>query len=211
MSKYTIICFCKQPNSGYVKSRLSKDIGCQLATSIYKVTLEYTIKSLCRDEFNIKLYCYPDTKHKFIKYLANRYKLTLHEQTGNNLGMRMFNALNECLQSSNAAVLIGSDCLQINHTYVRRAFYNLEHGHNAVIGPTLDGGYALIGLHQAYISLFENVDWSTNKVLQQTKNNMSKLNWRFSCLPVIRDIDTNEDYMHFKKNNSFKQLFKKLD
>jgi glycosyltransferase A (GT-A) superfamily protein (DUF2064 family) len=34
-----------------------------------------------------------------------------------------------------------------------------------VLGPSIDGGYYLLGMNQLFPSLFENIDWSTEKVL----------------------------------------------
>ena len=208
---HTVICFCKHPNVGFVKSRLSKETDAQFATNVYQITLEQTLKQICVVDADVKLYCYPDSKHKFIKNLARKYSLTLNQQHGDDIGMRMFQALDECLKTAKNVVLIGSDCIQINKDYIQNAFNILEAGYDVVLGPTLDGGYALIGMQCAQKSLFQNINWSTDKVLQQTKKILTNGGWKYSCLPIIRDIDTYADYLYFKEDKLFQHIFDELN
>ena len=123
----------------------------------------------------------------------------------------MLNALDECLKTTKYAVLIGSDCIQINNDYIHRAFRILENSHDVVLGPTLDGGYALIGMQSTQKSIFQNIEWSTHKVLQQTKEVLTNIGLTFSCLPEIRDIDTYADYEHFKEDKLYKNVFDELN
>ena len=46
-------------------------------------------------------------------------------------------------------------------------------------------------------SLFENIPWSTDQVLSATRKNLRLLNWQWSELRRLRDIDTPEDLEHF--------------
>ena len=48
-----------------------------------------------------------------------------------------------------------------------------------VLGPSTDGGYYLIGLKGPHRRLFEDVDWSTERVATQTLARAKEL-----CLPV---------------------------
>jgi uncharacterized protein len=42
-------------------------------------------------------------------------------------------------------------------------------GARVVLGPAFDGGYYLIGMKAPYPELFQNVDWSTERVAEQTR------------------------------------------
>ena len=211
MKSKTLIYFCKHPEPGFVKSRLSKDVGNLLTSKIYQIILEHTLQCLYGKEFEIKLFCHPNTDHPFFTYLNNKYKVSLHCQTGHDIGERMYNAFKECVQNNLNAVLIGSDCMELDSAYVKNAFQELERGKDVVLGPTLDGGYALIGLRQVSLLLFNDIAWGTDKVLQQTKDRIVNNDWTYSCLSEIRDIDTQADYLYFSNHKRYKHLFSNLN
>ncbi len=204
----TVICFCKHPEVGRVKTRLSIELGAIRAAEIYKITLEHTLRNICGYESKIALYCHPDSDHLFLSDCRDKYHIPLYNQEGSDLGARMFNAINRHLSAAHPVTLIGSDCLEIDINYIRDAFLALEAGNEIVLGPTLDGGYALIGVkNQLNESIFNDITWSTGSVLQQTKAKIERLGWPFACMPPIRDIDTPADYRHFTAHKKFKHLF----
>ena len=190
-----------------VKSRLSADLGKDHAAQIYKTILENTLQNICTHEFEILLYCFPDIHYSLFKHYENKYDLSLHAQVGNDLGMRMYNALDNHLSANQHVVLIGSDCVELNADYISDAFLALETGNDIVLSPTLDGGYALIGANRIDASLFSNISWSTSSVLRQTEEKINNLEWSFTCMSCIRDIDTLSDYLYFSKHKNFKHLF----
>ena len=205
----TVICLCKHPEATRVKTRLSAKLGPVRAAEIYRITLEHTLRNICGGhEFKTALYCHPDTGHPFLSHCRNKYHIPLYNQEGDDLGTRMFNAINQCLSTSRPVILIGSDCLEINKNYINDAFQTLETGHEIVLGPTLDGGYALIGIKKQINELiFNGITWSTNSVLRQTKAKIERLGWPLACMPPIRDIDTPSDYRYFAAHREFKHLF----
>jgi len=62
-------------------------------------------------------------------------------------------------------------------------------GDRVVLGPSDDGGYYLIGLKQNHRQLFERIDWSTERVLEQTKQRARELNLEVRLLPTGYDVD----------------------
>jgi hypothetical protein len=62
-------------------------------------------------------------------------------------------------------------------------------GDRIVLGPSDDGGYYLIGLKQLHRRLFEDIDWSTEHVLEQTKGRAAELGLGVEILPACYDID----------------------
>jgi rSAM/selenodomain-associated transferase 1 len=211
MSKDNIIlCFCKHPVPGLVKSRLAKDIGNDNAAEIYKLLLNETLNSISRLEVKAFLYCYPDTEHPTLKEYKNKFGVELKEQHGENLGMKMFHAITNHLNENSNVVLVGSDCLEINASYIQKAFEALNSGYEIVLGPAIDGGYALIGANNINVSIFENIAWSTNEVLKQTEEKINELDWKYSCLNKVRDLDTLEDFQYFSTHNDYQKFFKRL-
>jgi uncharacterized protein len=62
-------------------------------------------------------------------------------------------------------------------------------GDRVVIGPATDGGYYLIGIKRPHKGLFENVDWSTERVFRQTLSRADELGLAVVLLPAWYDVD----------------------
>jgi glycosyltransferase A (GT-A) superfamily protein (DUF2064 family) len=94
-------------------------------------------------------------------------------------------------------VIIGTDCLEINHKLINNTF-NFLNNHHMVIGPATDGGYYLIGLNKIYYHIFNDIDWSTDKVLKQTLVKARDLNIKYKLLDFKNDIDILEDLRNYR-------------
>jgi uncharacterized protein len=66
-------------------------------------------------------------------------------------------------------------------------------GERAVLGPSSDGGYYLLGLKTARRRLFEDIAWSTERVAQQTLERAREINLNVHMLPVWYDVDDVDD------------------
>ena len=62
-------------------------------------------------------------------------------------------------------------------------------GDRVVLGPSDDGGYYLIGLNKMQRRLFEKIDWSTERVLAQTKQRAAELDVEVKLLSPGYDVD----------------------
>ena len=58
-----------------------------------------------------------------------------------------------------------------------------------VLGPSDDGGYYLIGVRKPHRHLFEQVDWSTERVLTQTMQRATEIRLEVKLLPIGYDVD----------------------
>ena len=203
----TVLCFCKYPDPGMVKTRLANDLGEELAAAVYRVMLEHTVQTISHGDHEPALHCFPDTHHAFFEYCHSKYRVPLYKQQGNDLGERMFHAIRSHLKDGQAVVLVGSDCPELGLEHINEAFRRLEAGNDLVLGPTRDGGYALIGATRIDRLVFEGIPWSTGRVLSETLSNINKLRWKSSCLPEVRDVDTLEDYQYFLDHEDHQQLF----
>lgn len=190
-----------------VKSRLAKELGREFAAAVYKVMLEHTVQTISLGNHELALHCFPDTQHTFFEYCSNKYHVPLYEQKGDDLGERMLHAIRSHLKHSHAVVLVGSDCPELGLDHINEAFHLLNTGSEIVLGPTRDGGYALIGVTRIDSLVFEGIPWSTGRVLSSTLNNIKALRWKSSCLPEVRDVDTFEDYQYYLNHDDHQQLF----
>ncbi len=122
-------------------------------------------------------------------------QVEIKNQSGEDLGERMYLAIKEGLQYCQSVVLVGSDCPAISRAYLRSALLALN-SVDVVLGPAVDGGYVLIAMKQAERRIFETVDWSTAKVLDQTRKHLKNLDLKWFELPTLMDIDRPSDLAH---------------
>jgi rSAM/selenodomain-associated transferase 1 len=62
-------------------------------------------------------------------------------------------------------------------------------GERAVLGPSSDGGYYLLGIKTAHRRLFEDIAWSTERVAEQTRERAREIKLDVHMLPVWYDVD----------------------
>jgi glycosyltransferase A (GT-A) superfamily protein (DUF2064 family) len=85
-------------------------------------------------------------------------------------------------------LILGSDVPNVTRSLVSRAFHLLQ-GHDAVIGPAMDGGYWAVGLRRRprKTTPFTSVRWSTPHALDDTLRNLQGLS--VASLPRLVDVD----------------------
>jgi rSAM/selenodomain-associated transferase 1 len=89
-----------------------------------------------------------------------------------------------------AAVVLNSDSPTLPTAYlVETAAALARPGDRAVLGPSSDGGYYLLGLKTAHRHLFENIAWSTDQVAKQTLERAREIGLDVHRLPVWYDVD----------------------
>jgi uncharacterized protein len=124
--------------------------------------------------------------------------LSFSAQPEGDLGQRMAAAFTTAFaEGAKTAVLFGTDIPGLGGTILRQALAALENV-AAVIGPTVDGGYYLIGLTassaaQTLPLLFTDIPWSTTQVLATTLDRLRQAPVVFCLLQELRDIDTPDD------------------
>jgi hypothetical protein len=125
--------------------------------------------------------------------------LESHPQGRGDLGDRMHRAFGCMLRRHESAILIGSDCPALKASDLRAAARALRAGTAAVLSPTEDGGYALIGLRRNSRRLFEGIEWGGPEVLAQTRQRLARLGWRWRELRTVWDVDRPEDVMRLRR------------
>ncbi len=89
-----------------------------------------------------------------------------------------------------AAVVLNSDSPTLPTAYlVETAAALARPGDRAVLGPSSDGGYYLLGLKAAHRHMFENIAWSTEQVAKQTLERAREIGLDVYRLPVWYDVD----------------------
>jgi hypothetical protein len=196
--------FIKTPEKGMVKTRLASSVGDEVALDLYRCFVRDLMEMVIRTGYpHVVCFHPPDSQHKIVQWLGDTHALL--PQIGDNLGERMKKAFLEVFSKGyRDALLIGSDSPDLPGTLIDEAFSSLkDQGHSAVIGPSFDGGYYLIGF-RAYAFLpevFEGIPWSTPDVFVRTLCILQEKGLLIHILPHWRDIDTSEDLRELYVNN----------
>jgi len=105
----------------------------------------------------IQLWCSPGPAYPLFEDLAQTYRVRLFTQRGADLGERMAHAFDSALGRGRAAVLVGTDCLDLTAEDLVTAAKALGSGCDTVLGPAADGGYVLMGLRTPLPEVFHGV------------------------------------------------------
>lgn len=182
-----LIVFLKVPELGKVKTRLAKDIGEELALETYKLLTEKTHQACSNSSFKVFPFFVPSIPENHIFLDGNKSFV----QSGKDLGEAMFNAFRKVFSLGYQNVcIIGSDCWSISNSHLEKAFDSLEKN-DVVFGPSKDGGYYLLGMNQLHPELFMEIDWSTERVLEQSIEKVKSS--KIQLLEELNDIDNIED------------------
>ena len=182
--------FAKHPREGEVKTRLQASIGASAATRVYLHCLEHCLHLIDHAD-SAELWLNRESDHPLLR--GRDYRL----QQGTNLGDKMHHALQHGLQQQVRVILFGSDCIDLQPRHLALVEECLDQ-HPLVLIPALDGGYVLIGVRdQAPHRLFEDIDWSTQRVLQQTVERARQCGISVCVLNPLRDIDHLSDLQHY--------------
>jgi len=185
-----LIIFVKNAEKGKVKTRLASTLGDEKALKIYLALLDHTRKIAQKVDANRLLFYSNNIQKNDDWPLTDFDKLN---QEGNNLGDRMTHAFHTAFQQYHKVVIIGSDCASLTTKIIQNAFDHLAQ-HDFVIGPAMDGGYYLLGMRTFHPSLFQDIEWSTEKVLSATIQKINALQKTYTLLPELSDIDYEEDW-----------------
>ena len=192
-----LIIFIKNPLPGKCKTRLAKDIGDDKALQVYHDLLVITRKAC--DPLPCSRYLYYDSFIDTEDDWSNEL-YTKRLQASGDLGNRMIHAFEEVLEEHDSAIIIGSDCPELNSGILSEAF-NLLSAKDFVLGPSLDGGYYMLGMKEMHSFIFEDISWSTGEVFDQTIKKITEKKLSFSETEKLNDIDTLEDLKKFPQIN----------
>ena len=179
--------FIKDSSKYPVKTRLKTSIGKNKSIWVYNQILKKTALVLKNIKTDIAVFHYNSiiSKNPF-KNFSKWNKI----QIGENLGKKISNAFNWGFEKGyKKIIIIGSDLWDLNEEIINTGFIELNKN-KVVIGPSIDGGYYLLGLNQKMPKIFEGIKWGTQSVLAET---LKLLEHEPYILPELNDIDTFED------------------
>jgi hypothetical protein len=112
-------------------------------------------------------------------------------QRGDKFGERLYFAVEDLFKCGFESVcLIDSDSPTVPAENFAESVELLSASEDRVVlGPSDDGGYYLIGVKKPHRHLFEQIDWSTERVLNQTMQRAADIGIDVKLLPRGYDVD----------------------
>ena len=195
MPESLLIVFTRWPEPGRSKTRLIPVLGADGAADLQRQMALHTIshaREVARRE-------HVDVQVRFAGGTADRMRdwlgsgMDYHPQGEGDLGMRMEDAFRDAFsRGAGRVVLVGTDCPGLDAPVMRAAFAALRRK-DLVLGPATDGGYWLIGLRRPVPALFAEMPWSTDSVLERTRERARSLGLSVHTLEPLPDVDRPED------------------
>ena len=193
----------KAPQAGRVKTRLVPPLTPEEAAELNKCFLRDTTAAIstayCRrpvaDEgktaraVGVAVYTPVGAESAYTDILPGDFSLM--PQRGDEFGERLYFAVEDLFKCGFTSVcLIDSDSPTVPAENFAKAVELLSIGRDRVVlGPSDDGGYYLIGVKKLYQHLFEQIDWSTERVFNQTIQRATEIGLEIKLLPTEYDVD----------------------
>ena len=177
--------FVKEPIPGQVKTRLTPALTSEQAAELYRAALHETVERVQASAYEVVLF-YSGREAYFAKTFPQLPRI---RQSDGDLGTRMAAALARLHHDRPAAAaLIGSDSPDLPMAQIDAAFSSLD-ASDVVTVPASDGGYVLVGSSSHQPQIFRDIDWSTAKVLSQTRQRAAAAGLVYSEQGGWDDID----------------------
>lgn len=183
----------KEPRAGRVKTRLAREIGVVAATQFYRHAAAAVVGRLSRaHDYETWLSVSPDTA---VRGRAWNRHVPRRRQGGGDLGARMQRIMD--WPGRGPVMVIGTDIPAIEPRHIREAFRRLGSG-DAVLGPTPDGGYWLVGLSRSprILKPFGGVRWSSEQALADTVRNLAGS--RVVLAATLADVDDADEWLQVR-------------
>jgi uncharacterized protein len=183
----------KAPQAGRVKTRLTPPLTPEEAADLNVCFLRDTAAAISSADRKraqgVAVYTPVGAEGAYAEILPDDFVLV--PQRGVAFGERLAAATEDLLQLGFASLcLINSDSPTVPATAFAQAVEYLTGAEDCVVlGPSHDGGYYLIGLNKLHHRLFEQIDWSTERVLEQTMAATRELALPVCLLPTWYDVD----------------------
>ena len=189
-----LILMTRVPLPGMTKTRLMTHLTPKECALLHQAFIKDIYGAASKVHGDVFVFYTPERHEGVLKDLLGE-EVRLLPQGEGDLGSRMLNAINTCLEMGyKKCVLIGTDIPAIKTSVLTEAFASLDKA-EAVIAPTLDGGYYLIGMNRAYPCVFQDTFYGVSTVYERTLSNMKAGNVDYRELERCSDIDTYEDLL----------------
>ena len=184
----------KAPRAGQVKTRLTPPLTPEEAAAVnicFLRDMTAAIARSIRDEpaRGIAVYTPVGAEEAYAGIVPDEFDLL--PQRGGAFEERLIHAIEDLLSLGFESVcLINSDSPTLPPRAFAQAAQILSKKEDIIVlGPSDDGGYYLIGLKKLHRTLFENISWSTESVMEQTSERAQEAALEVHLLAAWYDVD----------------------
>jgi rSAM/selenodomain-associated transferase 1 len=185
----------RAPIPGQAKTRLIPALGETGAATLQARLIEHAV-STAAAAGPVTLWATPDAGHAGFVAAAARHGLELKCQPDGDLGSRILAAMSA---PGGTTLVIGTDCPALATEHLQVCAELLRAGHDMVVVPVADGGYALIGAREPRLALFNDMPWGTETVMAETRRRMTRLDLSWREPFILWDVDVPADLERMRR------------
>jgi uncharacterized protein len=198
----TCICvFAKPPVPGRVKTRLAPLLGSGGAAELAKALLQDTWDSVSALPWAKRVLA--STEGGLQDFLRGPVEIWLQGQ--GDLGARLENISRRALSDHPSVISIGADSPGLPVKYLDQAREALNRA-DAVVGPSEDGGFYLLGLRKCPTGLLSGIPWSAPTTCLETIAKLQAAGLTVYILDDWFDVDTSQDLERLSTLITTKQI-----
>ena len=180
--------FAKPPVPGRVKTRLAAAFGHDRAAELAAAMLHDVWSVVTSARRAIPVLAAAENGNFDFDVPDDRVWL----QCSADLGSRIESILQRGLEIAPAAIALGADTPLLTRGDLVDAMEQLESG-NAVLGPSDDGGFYLLGLRSCSAGLLADIPWSCQRTCDATEASLNSYGMKVARIRSSFDIDTPDD------------------
>jgi uncharacterized protein len=190
-----LVILTKAPKPGQSNTRLVPPLSFEEAADLAAALLIDQVNHLGKYSAAQLFICYtPSGALSWIEALLPP-GASCFDQQGESLGDRMRHAVAYLFaRGFQRVILIGGDLPSLPLAIVDAAMESLTNENcEVVLGPSLDGGYYLVGMSRTITEIFDGMIWSRDDVLARTIEKLDDGKKNYKLLSSWYDIDTIAD------------------
>jgi uncharacterized protein len=181
--------FLRAPRLGTVKSRLAAEIGDRHALRIYRILAARTLAAAREAGLEVTVWFAPSDAGQEMRYWLGE-DCDVRPQASGDRGARLAAAARAADPRRPWLAIVG-DCPSLDAAILREAGAIAARGEFA-IGPTVDGGYYLIGGVPPIPDIFTSMPWGTSHLMSETRARLAHAGVTWRELAPLRVVDTME-------------------
>jgi rSAM/selenodomain-associated transferase 1 len=186
-----LIIMAKAARIGHVKTRLAASLSAEAVVDLYRCMIEDTLdlaRSVSTDA--LAIVCPTSDISDLISWLP---AIEIVGQQGDGLAAGLVSAFRVFIDRGyRRVVAIDGDSPQLPSETLEKAFRLLDEA-DVVVGPTIDGGYYLVGSTTAQPELFDTRRMGTGRALDSLTASAQGLGLRVALTETRYDVDEAED------------------
>jgi uncharacterized protein len=193
----TLVIMAKAPRFGRVKTRLTESLPPAAVTELYRCLLEDTLslaKSL--NGVDVAVMCPAADRDELMQVLGGAAEVVA--QKGEGLAAGLTSVFGYFTAGGRHVIAFNSDSPHLAPSVLNSAFQILTE-RDVVVGPTLDGGYYLVGAKAAQPSLFEGDGMGTRSALDTLLARAGSLDLSTGFTDPFYDIDVANDLIQLAR------------